>query len=102
MLSLLKKEIIDLYIQENFKRISDFIVGQAIMRCGFRFLEIDIKNSGSIRYPHQLDFVPKDVIIIHNEKNAAITINFSKFDREFLDFTASSPTKIRVLVGRFE
>lgn len=102
ILSLFKKEVVDPFVQENFKRIYDFIVGQAVLRCGFRFLEIDVKSAGEIKHPHRLDFVPKDVIIVHNEKNASITINYSSFDRDYLYFNVSVPTKIRLLVGRFE
>ena len=71
-------------------------------RSSFRFLSIEIPGSvTNFKWKHSLGFVPLDVIIMHNSNNAAITLNYSKFDSNDLDITASGATLLRCLVGRY-
>lgn len=100
---LLRKEIEDAYTQENFKRISDYAAKYPLFRCNFQFLSINVEKAGANqKFAHSLDFVPIDVIIMHNSNNAAITLNYSKFDATSLDITSSGPTTLRCLVGRYQ
>jgi len=100
---LFRKEIEDEFSQENFKRLGDWSEKEAILRCDFQFRVIDIKSSGSNqKFAHLLNFVPLDVIIMHNSNNAVITLNYSKFDDTFLDFNSSGPTQLRCLIGRYK
>lgn len=104
---LLRQEIEDPYVQENFKRIMDYGMANPLDRSNFQFFSIEIPapiapaTSVNIRYKHSLGFTPLDVIIMHNSNNAAITLNYSKFDSNELDITASGATLLRCLVGRY-
>jgi len=98
---LLRKEIEDPYVQENFKRLMDYGNANPLDRGNFKFFSIEIPNAVSnFRYRHGLGFVPLDVIIMHNYNNVAVTLNYSKFDSNELDITAAGATTIRCLVGR--
>lgn len=99
---LLKKEIEDQYVQENFKRIMDYGNANPLDRCSFQFFSIEIPGSvTNFKYKHGLGFRPLDVIIMHNVNNVSITLNYSKFDSNDLDITASGATTLRCLVGRY-
>ncbi len=99
---LLRQEIQDLYVQENFKRIMDYGNANPLDRSSFSFLSIEIPGAvTNFKFKHNLGFVPLDVIIMHNSNNAAITLNYSKFDSNDLDITASGATQLRCLVGRY-
>jgi hypothetical protein len=100
---LFKKEIGDQFAQENFKRLGDYAENNPLFRCRFEFLTIEIPGAvTNFKFPHQLDFLPKDIIIMHNYNNVSVTFNYSKFDLKNLDITASEKTTLRCLVGRFE
>lgn len=99
---LLRQEIEDPYVQENFKRIMDYGMANPLDRSNFQFFSIQIPAAATnFKYRHGLGFTPLDVIIMHNSNNAAITLNYSKFDSNELDITASGATLLRCLVGRY-
>lgn len=85
----------------------DYGTANPLDRSNFQFISIEIPapvppaTSVNLRYNHGLGFVPLDVIIMHNSNNAAITLNYSKFDSNELDITASGATLLRCLVGRY-
>lgn len=99
---LLRQEIEDQYIQENFKRLMDYGNANPLDRSNFQFISIEIPGAvTNFKYTHSLGFTPLDVIIMHNSNNAAITLNYSKFNSNELDITASGATLLRCLVGRY-
>jgi hypothetical protein len=99
---LLRQEIEDPYVQENFKRLMDYGNANPLDRANFQFFSIDIPSAvTNFKYRHGLGFAPLDVIIMHNSNNAAITLNYSKFDSNELDINASGATLLRCLVGRY-
>lgn len=105
---LFRKEIEDPYVQENFKRLMDYGGANPLDRSNFQFISIDIPapvppaTSINFRYKHSLNFVPVDVIIMHNSNNIPIILNYSKFDSKELDITASGATTLRCLIGRYQ
>ena len=100
---LFRKEIEDGYVQENFKRIMDYGDANPLDRSNFKFFSIDISSAvTNYRFKHNLGFTPLDVIIMHNKNNVSVTLNYTKFDSNELDITASGATTIRCLVGRHE
>ena len=99
---LLRQEIEDQYVQENFKRLMDYGNANPLDRSNFQFFSIEIPGVvTNFKYRHGLGFAPLDVIIMHNSNNAAITLNYSKFDSNELDINASGATLLRCLVGRY-
>lgn len=100
---LFRKEIEDEFAQDNFAKLLDWSEKEALLRCEFQFLSLDIPNSGANqKFAHKLNFVPLDVIILHNSNNASVTLNYSKFDATNLDITSTAATRLRCLVGRYQ
>ncbi len=100
---LFRKEIEDQFAQENFKRLGDYAAKYPLFRCNFQFLSISIPAAGTNqKFAHGLDFVPLDVIIMHNSNNVNITLNYLRFDNTNLDITSSGATTLRCLVGRYQ
>lgn len=100
---MLRVQIDDMYVQENFKRIGDFARDDAITRSNFKFLSIEIPGVvTNFRPKHYLNFKPLDVIMLSNSTNATVVFNYSLFDDTYLDITSSGPTTLRLLLGRYE
>lgn len=96
-------ELTDTFIKENFKRIRDYFAQDAISRGAFEFLEILITGAvTNFKYPHSLGYQPKDIILMHNLSNTAVTFNYDKFDATNIDITTGGTTTLRLLVGRYE
>lgn len=100
---LLRKEIQDEYVQENFKRLMDYGNANPIDRSNFQFFSIEIPEAVSnFKYRHGLGFTPLDVIITNNKNNVNITFNYSSFDSNEISINASGATTLRCLIGRYQ
>jgi len=100
---LLKKEVEDVYTQENFKRLGEYFRMEPLTRCRFEFLEASIPGAvTNMQILHKLGYQPKDVILLHNSTNATVTFSYSLFTNESVYVTSSAATTIRFLVGRYE
>lgn len=100
---LFRKEIEDQYSQENFSRLMAYAAADAITRCRFEFISINIPGANSdFKWPHSMGFVPLDAIITHNSTGVAVSFNYDKFDSKNISLNCSGATKIRCLVGRYE
>lgn len=100
---LLKKEIEDLYAQENFKRLGEYFFSDALTKCKFEFLTVTFTGSSTnFKLVHKLGYVPKDVILMHNLNNVTVTFSYSSFDENFIVLTVSGATTLRMLVGRYD
>lgn len=100
---LLKKEIEDLYTQENFKRLGEYYLQDALTRCKFEFLTLTTTGSvTNFKLVHKLGYVPKDVILMHNLNNATVTFSYASFDSTSITLTVSAATTLRMLVGRYD
>lgn len=106
---LFTKEIKDQWTQENFLRLADFFAKDGLTLCQFKFFEFVVPEIAgrTTAYPktsilpHNLGFVPKDIITLHNLNNATLTWNYSAFDATNISFTVSAATTIRALIGRY-
>lgn len=100
---LLKKEVEDLYSQENFKRLGEYFAADAFTRGRFEFLEATFAASATNSpVVHRLGYVPKDVILMHNLNNATVSFNYAGFTSDAILVTVSAATTLRMLVGRYE
>lgn len=102
---MVRVQVDDPYVQENFKRLGDFARSDAITRSNFQFLSIDVPGPGAktnFRPPHHLNFRPLDVLLLSNSTNATVAFNYNLFDDTYLDINSSGPTTLRLLVGRYE
>jgi hypothetical protein len=99
---LFKKEIVDAFAQENFRRILDYFAVDPVSRSSFEFVETTI--SGAVTNSpvlHHLGFAPKDVILMHNLNNATVTFSYSLFNSTHIYVTSTAATTLRMLIGRY-
>lgn len=100
--SLFRKEIVDEFVQENFKRIMDYFAVDPIARSSFEFIEVPIGGAVSgVPVLHHLGFVPKDIILTHNLTNATVTFDYSSFTTTHIYVTSSAATTLRMMIGRY-
>ena len=99
---LFRKEIVDEFVQENFRRIMDYFAVDAVARSSFEFVETNIPGAVTdLAVLHHLGFTPKDVILTHNLNNATVTFGYSKFSKTHIYVTSTAATTLRMLVGRY-
>lgn len=100
--------IADPIVQENFSNLADFYRGDPFSRGEFKFFEFVIPSTNaaisypySLIQPHGLGFMPKDVILLHNLNNVAVTWEYSSFTVNTITVTVGAATTLRALIGRF-
>jgi hypothetical protein len=98
---LLLKEIPDLYVRENFKRLKDFFRQESPL-LGFKHFEL-VFDAAVTNYKlrHGLGFVPKDVIQTSLTGAGVVTWNYSSFDKDSADLTVSGPCTVRFFLGTY-
>lgn len=96
-------EISDKYVKENFQRIESANLQSPFTLGDFRILTIDIPGAVSnLRYAHNLGFQPSDVWTTYRSEDEIETWNYTLFNSEFLDISATGAMTLRAVVGRFK
>lgn len=96
-------EIPDDYARENFKRIDRFLNETSLLKGQWKFFEITILGAvTNLKYKHLFKFIPKDVIQTSLTGAGALTWNYSRFDRDYLDLTTTAACVIRCFVGSYD
>lgn len=106
ILKLITKEISDPYVQENFDRLNRYFRDLRNL-LGFQHFVIEVTEAGdNLKFPHNLGFQPKDVVLTSQIGDAVIQFNYALFDKTNLDLsvvsgtpTRSNPTVIRAYIG---
>lgn len=102
LVTLEQAKVKDIYSQDNFKTLEDFVNTQPLFKGFFSFYEIAIPMGANFKFRHRLAFQPKDVLFLSCTGGATVTFNYDNFDREFIDVTASAITRARFFLGRYE
>ncbi len=103
MIKLLVKEIKDPLIQENFKRLElELNLYQPMLRGEWQFFIITLTSAvTNFLYPHNLKFMPKDVLQTSITGTGALTWNYAKFDKTNLNITTTGPCVVRAFIGSY-
>ncbi len=97
----LLSEIKDTYIQQNFKRLSDFFKKNKQF-VDFKHFEIVFTSAQTnYRLQHGLGFVPLDIIKTKFTGTGNLTFNYDKFTTEEIDITTTGECAIRFFAGTF-
>lgn len=93
------EDVDDPQARENFRRIDSFFREDTNLK-GFQHFEIVLEAAvTNKKYPHNLGFTPKDVIVTSLIGAGAITWNYELFDSENLDLTTTGAVTIRAYIG---
>lgn len=96
-------EVDDKVAAENFRRILDFLKSTPILAGQFELLEFSTNGAvTALRIPHQLGFVPVDVIETSNRGSGSVTYLYTLFERDAILITTNGPVIVRAFVGRYD
>jgi hypothetical protein len=94
--------------RDNFQLLSEFFSKETPF-LGFRVIEMTLtENQTNYKYPHNLGFQPKDVIVTSKKGSGTVSFNYDKFDATNLNMDVSgipsvsmqpSGLVMRILVG---
>lgn len=103
-INLIENNIEDPSAQENFRRIKTFLRDVPVMKAGFYFRTFAVPAGllSNFKYKHNLDFVPKDILVSALSNNASVTWHFDTFDKTYVYLTVTAPTTIRAFFGSYK
>jgi len=101
-INLLESNIDEPNVLENFKRIKTFLRDTVLLKTGFVFRTFTIPAGVMVSYKHNLNFIPRDVILTSATNAAVVTWHYEKFDRDNIYLTVSAPTTIRAFLGLYK
>jgi hypothetical protein len=81
---------------------SELTQAQVILNGQWKFFELTFDRAvTNFKYPHGLNFVPRDVIQTSTRGNGFIQWNYDLFDFNYLDVSTSDSCVIRAFIGRY-
>lgn len=101
--ALLLDGIDDPKVQENLRRVSDFLRECPLLKGDFSFYELSLSAPtypATVRYPHSLGYVPKDVLVT-SSTGGTVTWNYASFTRTHLSVTISAAATVRCFLGSY-
>lgn len=108
MIKLFIPEVVDRYVRDNFRRLSDYLRDEPFRKGRFRFLEMELASDtaggypADITYPHGLGFQPQDVIVTSVSPDTVTVLpQYDSFDRTNVVFNITAACTVRAYVGRY-
>lgn len=104
----LLKEIVDTYIRRTFRQLLDYLVTQALLKCGWQFFTFEVgANLSENTFKHNLGFRPKDLIQTSIIGTGTLAWNYSLFDETNIVYTTTGtnpndPLIVRGFVGHYK
>lgn len=86
-------------VRVAFRQLQEFLQKDTNL-LGFEHFEIVIDRAvTNFKYPHNLGFLPKDVLVTSLIGAGILTWNYSSFDETNLDLTTTGPVTVRAYIG---
>lgn len=102
-MKLITTQIKDPYVLQNFDRLNAFFSEENIVTSKFKHFEITFTGAvTNQKFPHNLGFQPKDVILTSKIGAGNITFNYDLFDRVNLDITTTGACVVRLFLGTYK
>jgi len=103
VLELFINKIKDEYVKRALQNVREFFNDQPVLKGNFKFFEITIGAAVSnMKYPHNLGFIPKDVIQLSVTGAGSLTWNQASFDMNYLDITTTGACVVRAFIGTYK
>ena len=101
------KDIDDVYIRENFKRLALFLQKFPLFRGEWQFFELNFDQAVvALNIAHGLDFTPTDVILTAVSGGTvgvgAVEFNFDNFDDTNINITTTEACTVRFFAGAYK
>lgn len=91
----------DIYVRANFKALVDYFRSNAQL-AGFKHIEVVVSDMVSnLKVAHKLNYIPKDVLITSFVGPGVLTLNYDRFDSQFMDLSATGACSFRAFIGTY-
>lgn len=102
-LDLRTENIEDLNTRDSFREVEEYLQVQDILQGQWRYFEVEYSvQQNSARFRHELNFVPRDIIVTCIEGDQRISWIYPDFDLEYIYLDVSGPVRIRGFVGKYD
>lgn len=92
----------DPVVRENFLKVQQFIKEWPFTKGTWRFYDVSFVGAvTNFKYPHNLGFIPKDVVQTFKSGAGTVTYNYDSFDATNIDITTTGAAQIRFFLGRY-
>lgn len=100
---LILKDISDIYIRENFKRLTQFFQKETLLKGSFKFFELTFESTVTGKtVQHGLGFKPLDVIQTSVTGTGIPTFNYADFNKDSISVTTTGPCVVRAFIGAYK
>lgn len=97
------EEIPDENIRQSLQWLFDYLTTEVLLLSEFKHFEIEFnKAETELLFPHNLAFLPKDIIVTSLTGGNTVSFVYEKFTNKNLVITTSGPCVVRFLAGRYE
>lgn len=91
----------DLVTKQNFEIVRDAFATVPFLKGSFKFVEIDVPSATTYLFKHNLNFIPKDVILLSSVGAGTVTFNYAAFNLETISLTTTGQVTIRAFIGTY-
>lgn len=96
------KDIDDVYVRENFKKLSTFVKNFPLFRGNWVFSEETFTTAvTNLNVAHGLGFRPTDIIQTSKTGAGNITFNYSSFTETHISVTTTGACVVRFFIGAY-
>jgi hypothetical protein len=101
-LDLRTDKVDDPNLRDNFQAIEEYLQSQNLLAGQWRYFEVEyFAAENEAKFPHYLNFIPRDIIITSLEGDQRISWNYKKFGRKNVNLNVSGPCRIRGFLGKY-
>ena len=94
-------DIQDEKVRKNFENLMTFLRKESPL-LGFRFFSVTFQGAvANYKYPHNMGFQPKDIVVTSQIGSGSVSFNYGNFDATNLDLTATGPVTVRFFAGTY-
>jgi len=89
-------------MRDAFYRLNEVLERMPFLKFNGKLIEFTFDQAETNKkWPHTLNFIPRDVLVVYKTDGVTVTFNQDLFDNTELDITTSAACTVRALVGRF-
>ncbi len=101
---LLVDNVADKWAQQSFRWIQTYLQSQVPFLYGdFTVFELTFEGAETaLKVPHNLPFIPTDIIQTYVTNSATVTWLYEQFDGTYFVVTTSAACKVRFLAGKLK
>lgn len=92
--------ITDPLVREALQKVEEYLNDFDVLKGEWKFFEITFSGAvTNFKYPHNLPFIPRDIIQTSKTGSGSITWNYAEFDKDNLNITTTGALTVRALIG---